>query len=870
MALVNQTLKLEITPGGVPPKLHVTEYDENMQVVAQLFQRGQYYEIPSGTTAKVEGTLAGHPFSADATVDGSNVTFELTKGMTAYAGRAWTKIKLTKDSKPVSTCGFWLECDRAGVEAGDVIGAPGFEEQIKDAVEEKISKTDITLGVNEADGLVYIFIGGNPVGNGLEISGGGVIEHVWGQTVIDNTALSIAKGHTVQFGVKLSKQPTQEQVITITSLSDALTLDKTALTFGRENWNVFQFVSVTAGEVSEDTTARIVLHNSDELMTETSITVFIQADSYSVDMTIPEGAHVVTLNDFTSSQASGTDKIILVTYKSEYDNIIVPATMTVDGVKKSVVIRDSTFGGNTTIKYVEIEEGTYFSQYGQAYKQLNTTFSGCTSLIGVRYSGNDVEQMQNAFHGCTSLKFFDGLEKQTNCTSMYMEFNGCSALEYVQDLSGFTNLTDMQQSFKGCSNLKKIYGLPDTFASACNMSMTFYGTALEYVKIPANVNNVFYCCATTTTLKKCEIYEDNLNADARLDTLTFQNCKGLTVYCNDGTTTEETLLSVFGSSSDVEILTFGNDAGLPSIVTWGDSTTSPGTSWGCWPDRLQTKIGTESYLVKNEAVSGEYTTSTSARQGGNSLTVGAFTIPADTTATPITLTSADGQVFSSGPVFSCGGSFNPCTIGGIEGTIAQAGTSPQTYTFTRKVAGDAVEIADGTLVTSVKDAAFNNADNIMIIELGINAGWNNGTSVVPSILLNQVKLMVQHFTEAGGTKYIIFGPYSGQFMRVDSNRALIAQYEEQAASEFGDHFINMRTYLIENGLTENGLTASELDNERMALGQVPASLLGAGTTDAIKMYDGVTVTDDTHPNAYGANSIMLAVYAKGKALGYWG
>lgn len=139
MALVNQTFKLEITPGGVPPKLHVTEYDENMQVVAQLFQRGQYYEIPSGTTAKVEGTLAGHPFSADATVDGSNVTFELTKSMTAYAGRAWTKIKLTKDGKPVSTCGFWLECDRAGVEAGDVIGAPGFDEQIKDAVDDRLS-----------------------------------------------------------------------------------------------------------------------------------------------------------------------------------------------------------------------------------------------------------------------------------------------------------------------------------------------------------------------------------------------------------------------------------------------------------------------------------------------------------------------------------------------------------------------------------------------------------------------------------------------------------------------------------------------------------------------------------------------------------
>lgn len=145
MALVNQTLKLEITPGGVPPKLHVTEYDENMQVVAQLFQRGQYYEIPSGTTAKVEGTLAGHPFSADATVDGSNVTFELTKSMTAYAGRAWTKIKLTKDGKPVSTCGFWLECDRAGVEAETVIGADGFQEQINQAVADYIEDSGLII-----------------------------------------------------------------------------------------------------------------------------------------------------------------------------------------------------------------------------------------------------------------------------------------------------------------------------------------------------------------------------------------------------------------------------------------------------------------------------------------------------------------------------------------------------------------------------------------------------------------------------------------------------------------------------------------------------------------------------------------------------
>lgn len=136
MALVNQDLYLEITPGTIPPILNVTEYDENMQVVVHLRERGQAYEIPSGVTAKVEGTLAGHPFRVDATpAPGEDtVTFELDKSMTAFSGRAWTKLKLVKDNKPVHTCGFWLDCDRAGVEAGDVIGAPGFEDQINQGV----------------------------------------------------------------------------------------------------------------------------------------------------------------------------------------------------------------------------------------------------------------------------------------------------------------------------------------------------------------------------------------------------------------------------------------------------------------------------------------------------------------------------------------------------------------------------------------------------------------------------------------------------------------------------------------------------------------------------------------------------------------
>ena len=159
MALVNQTLKLEITPGGVPPILHVTEYDENMQVEVQLLQKGQAFLIPSGVTAKVEGSYSGrYPFSENAdNVSGDTVTFTVSKNMTPCAGRAWVKIKLTKDSKPVHSCGFWMDADRHGVEAGDVIGAPGFEEQVQEGVAKYLELHPVGIvGTLQADGTLYV------------------------------------------------------------------------------------------------------------------------------------------------------------------------------------------------------------------------------------------------------------------------------------------------------------------------------------------------------------------------------------------------------------------------------------------------------------------------------------------------------------------------------------------------------------------------------------------------------------------------------------------------------------------------------------------------------------------------------------------
>lgn len=136
MALVNSAFTVNVTPGAMPPIVHVSEYDVGRTYTVTINgENGSAFNIPTGTTATVEGTLNGSVgFTQSATISNNQVSFALSKSMTAYAGKAWCKIKLTLNDEPIQTCAFILAVDRAGVEAVDVIGAPGFEEQITDAV----------------------------------------------------------------------------------------------------------------------------------------------------------------------------------------------------------------------------------------------------------------------------------------------------------------------------------------------------------------------------------------------------------------------------------------------------------------------------------------------------------------------------------------------------------------------------------------------------------------------------------------------------------------------------------------------------------------------------------------------------------------
>lgn len=138
--IVLQQIDLDIVPGKIPPIVHVSEYDTGRQILVNLFRDGYPFGSDSieSYTVKVEGSIGRYGFSvnADWADDAAGVVvINLTEAMTAIHGRVWTKIKLIKsENMQISTCGFWMDVDRAGVEAATVIGAPGFEDQVQEGV----------------------------------------------------------------------------------------------------------------------------------------------------------------------------------------------------------------------------------------------------------------------------------------------------------------------------------------------------------------------------------------------------------------------------------------------------------------------------------------------------------------------------------------------------------------------------------------------------------------------------------------------------------------------------------------------------------------------------------------------------------------
>ncbi len=242
---------------------------------------------------------------------------------------------------------------------------------------------------------------------------------------------------------------------------------------------------------------------------------------------------------------------------------------------------------------------------------------------------------------------------------------------------------------------------------------------------------------------------------------------------------------------------------LPRIICWGDSLTVSVDEASAYPDILRDMSGCD---VVNYGVESENTAMIAMREGGLRVNVKATVIPADVTLIPIFLrTESDGHVFF---LDNGDAGINPCAISGIEGELVKLNGS---FYFKRSKKGERIAIEEGTQFKTHGMIDAKMGDVLVIFA---------GTNDLPTAkgAENIIKLERAMLDAAKCEKYVIVGlTYAGGIPEIEEVNAALAK-------EFGDHFIDIRKYMLYYGLNDLGIEPTESDIADIKKGEIPSSL----------------------------------------------
>lgn len=118
--MINQTYILNMIPGGIQPRIHVSQYDAGSRtLVFQLFQgdggNGTEFEIPEGATVTIDGTKMQDKksFSYICTYTGNSVTATVSQQMTAACGEVECQLTVNKSGSVLGSANFLLVVEHA-------------------------------------------------------------------------------------------------------------------------------------------------------------------------------------------------------------------------------------------------------------------------------------------------------------------------------------------------------------------------------------------------------------------------------------------------------------------------------------------------------------------------------------------------------------------------------------------------------------------------------------------------------------------------------------------------------------------------------------------------------------------------------------
>ena len=115
-----QTVQLNLTPSGVPPVTHASQYDTGRKLLFEIYEGSATVSIPSSAIVTVQGTKPDNKsFSYDSksqpeqvSFSGDTVTVTTTQQMTAIAGTTPCEIKIADNGTSLGTLNFYLEVEK--------------------------------------------------------------------------------------------------------------------------------------------------------------------------------------------------------------------------------------------------------------------------------------------------------------------------------------------------------------------------------------------------------------------------------------------------------------------------------------------------------------------------------------------------------------------------------------------------------------------------------------------------------------------------------------------------------------------------------------------------------------------------------------
>ena len=120
--MTSQTFNLELIPQGVPPIIHVSQYDKGQTWLIDVTENGIPFTIPADTSATVQGTKPDNTgFQYSGTADGTQVEFTLQEQMTVLAGEYDCELVLVNGNDQVATINFILQVEPAALDDETVI-----------------------------------------------------------------------------------------------------------------------------------------------------------------------------------------------------------------------------------------------------------------------------------------------------------------------------------------------------------------------------------------------------------------------------------------------------------------------------------------------------------------------------------------------------------------------------------------------------------------------------------------------------------------------------------------------------------------------------------------------------------------------------